>query len=47
MGQYRPEHYVARWPEKWPDIARRPSAEEMREAFEHARELGLVFEPIS
>jgi len=47
MGQYRPEHLVARWPEKWPDIARRPSAKEMREAFEYARGLGLVFEPIS
>ena len=47
MGQYRPEHWVARWPEKWPDIARRPSAKEMREAFEYARELGLVFEPVS
>jgi len=47
MGQYRPEHFVARWPEKWPDIARRPTAREMREAFEHARQLGLVFEPIS
>ena len=47
MGQYRPEHWVARWPEKWPDIARRPSAREMREALEHARQLGLVFEPVS
>ena len=47
MGQYRPEHLVARWPEKWPDIARRPTAREMREAFDYARQLGLVFEPIS
>lgn len=47
MGQYRPMHYVARWPEKWPDIARRPSSQEMHEAFEYARQLGIVFEPIS
>jgi len=47
MGQYRPEHLVARWPEKWPDIARRPNAQEMREAFDYARELGILFEPIS
>ncbi|OYT52493.1 hypothetical protein B6U66_01680 [Candidatus Bathyarchaeota archaeon ex4484_135] len=47
MGQYRPEHLVARWPEKWPDIARRPNAQEMHEAFDYARELGILFEPVS
>lgn len=47
MGQYRPEHVVAREPHRYPDIARRPTAEEMREAFEEARRLGIVFEQVS
>jgi len=47
MEQYRPEFLVLRYPNKWPDIARRPSREEMMEAYQYARKLGLVFEPIS
>ena len=47
MGQYRPEHIVALHPEKFPEISRRVSREEMREAFEYAEDLGLIFEPIS
>jgi putative pyruvate formate lyase activating enzyme len=47
MDQYRPEHLVARYPKMYPDIARRPTQSEMREAYRIAKELGIVFEPIS
>ncbi len=47
MEQYRPEHLVAKYPERWPDIARRPSWSEMRKAYNYASELGLVYEPVS
>jgi len=47
MGQYRPEFKVLRTPEKWPDITRRPTYEEMAEAYDYARRLGIVFEPVS
>lgn len=42
MDQYRPEYIVARNPDKYRDIARRPSWKEIREAFDIAREYGLV-----
>ncbi len=47
MAQYRPEYLVAWEPEKYPDIARRPTADEMREAYKHAQRLGLCYEPVS
>ncbi len=47
MEQYRPEYLVARYPERWREIARRPSFNEMREAYEYAKRLGIVFEPVS
>ncbi|MET1159653.1 MAG: radical SAM protein [Thermoprotei archaeon] len=47
MEQYRPEHIVARYPEKYPDIARRPKREEILEAYKFAEELGLIYEPVS
>ncbi|HDH06857.1 MAG TPA: radical SAM protein [Thermoproteales archaeon] len=47
MGQYRPEYLVARYPEKWPEIARRPSINEMREAFRIAEELGIAYKHVS
>lgn len=47
MGQYRPEYLVAADPGGYPDVARRPSLDEMEEAFRYARELGLCFEPVS
>lgn len=47
MEQYRPEHLVARYPDKWPDIARRPTREEMLEAYKYAEKLGIVYEPVS
>ncbi len=47
MEQYRPEFLVARYPEKWKDIARRPTVAEMEEAYSYARKLGIVYEPVS
>ena len=47
MGQYRPEHLVSRYPERWPDIARRPSPQEMEEAYSYADKLGLCWRPVS
>ncbi len=49
MDQYRPEYLVAQFPgrPRWSDISRRPSWEEIREAREYARELGLIYEPVS
>ncbi len=47
MEQYRPEHLVARFPQRWPDIARRVTWEEVQEAREYASKLGLVWEPVS
>jgi putative pyruvate formate lyase activating enzyme len=47
MDQYRPEHLVARYPEMYPDIARRPSAKELEEAYRYADELGLCWRPVS
>ena len=47
MEQYRPEYKVARNPERWKDIARRPSEEEMRIAYDFARRLGIAFEQVS
>ena len=47
MGQYRPEYLVVANPEKYPEIARRPSREEMMEAYRYADELGIVYRPVS
>jgi putative pyruvate formate lyase activating enzyme len=47
MGQYRPEHIVARLPHTFPDIARRPYLSEMERAMSYAKSLGLVYEPVS
>jgi putative pyruvate formate lyase activating enzyme len=47
MDQYRPEHLVAKYPEKFPEIARRPTREEIWEAYRIADELGIVYKPIS
>jgi putative pyruvate formate lyase activating enzyme len=47
MDQYRPEHLVAKYPKMYPDISRRPTQSEMSEAYKIARELGIVFEPVS
>lgn len=47
MEQYRPEHLVLKHPERYPDIARRVSRGEMKEAYDYARNLGILFEPVS
>ncbi len=47
MDQYRPEHLVAKHPEKFPEIARRLKPSEILEAYRIADELGLVYKPIS
>ncbi|UXD21205.1 pyruvate formate lyase-activating protein [Ignicoccus pacificus DSM 13166] len=47
MEQYRPEYLVKRYPERWPDVARRVSWGEVMEARRYATELGIVWEPVS
>jgi len=47
MEQYRPEWLVSKYPEKWPDISRRLRSSEIEEAYAIARELGIVYEPVS
>ena len=47
MDQYRPEHLVLRYPDKWPEITRRLYRKEVEEAYEYARSLGILFEPVS
>ncbi len=47
MGQYHPDYKVAGEPNKYQEISRRPSRDEMTEAFEYAGKLGVVFEPVS
>ena len=47
MAQYYPSNMVPRNPEKYPDIARYPSKEEIQEAYDYARMLGLQFEQVS
>ncbi|MCC6041602.1 MAG: radical SAM protein [Desulfurococcaceae archaeon] len=47
MDQYRPEHLVAKYPHMFKDIARRPRASEMLEAYRIAEELGIIYKPVS
>ena len=47
MGQYHPDHRVQTERSTYSDIARRPTAEEMRAAYEYADSLGLVYSPVS
>jgi len=47
MDQYRPEHLVAKHPRLWPEIARRPTREEIEEAYAYAAKLGLLYEYVS
>jgi putative pyruvate formate lyase activating enzyme len=47
MAQYRPANLVARSPERYPDIARSPSRDEIQQAYAYARSLNLQFEQIS
>jgi putative pyruvate formate lyase activating enzyme len=47
MDQYRPEHRVAREPERFPDVARRLTRREINEAYGEAERLGLIYKPVS
>jgi pyruvate-formate lyase-activating enzyme/intein/homing endonuclease len=47
MGQYRPEHLVLQEPERYHEIARRPTPQEIIRAQDYANELGLVWEPVA
>lgn len=47
MEQYRPEHLVAKYPHKYPDINRRLKMEELKEAYRFAEELGLRYRAVS
>jgi putative pyruvate formate lyase activating enzyme len=51
MDQYHPDNFCepagAKFNPKYADIARRPSRSEIREAFRHAKRLGLRFEALS
>lgn len=47
MEQYRPEYLVLKFPQRWPDIARPVSAEEVEAARKRADELGIVWRPVS
>ncbi len=47
MGQYYPSYRVSRYPERYPDIARRLTSGEIRQAFQYAKELGLAYEAVS
>ena len=46
MDQYTPDNLVLRIPRKWPELTRRPTREEIREALEYATRLGLRWEPV-
>jgi putative pyruvate formate lyase activating enzyme len=45
MGQYRPAYLVST--ENYAEINRRPSHNEMEEAYSYADELGLLWKPVS
>lgn len=47
MGQYHPDNRVPSERAKYSDIARRPTADEMREAYDFAESLGIVYSPVS
>lgn len=47
MGQYRPAHLVQRYREKYADINRGITYEELTQARNKATELGILWEPVS
>lgn len=47
MGQYRPEYMVVKDRDRFKEIARRPSRDEMTEAFKYADNLSIVYKPVS
>jgi len=46
MGQYRPEYKVTRTKD-YPEIKKRPSSKEMRQAQKTADDLGILWDPVS
>ena len=47
MDQYRPEFWVAKYPQRYPDIARRPTYDEINEAYTYADKLGIDYREVS
>ncbi len=47
MDQYRPEHLVLKYPDRFSEINRRLYRREILEAYRIADELGLVYKPVS
>ncbi len=51
MDQYRPDNFCnpgsAKYDDKYAEIARLPTSQEIRQAFQHARELDINFESLS
>lgn len=47
MDQYRPAYLVARQPDRFPEVARRPTYAEIGEAHAVARDLGLAWQAVS
>ncbi|MEL9908679.1 MAG: radical SAM protein [Desulfurococcus sp.] len=47
MDQYRPEHIVVKHPGLYPEIARKPSASELKTAYEIADSLGIMYRQVS
>lgn len=47
MDQYRPEHLVAKYPRRWPELVRPVYREEVERVYAYASRLGIVYEPVS
>ncbi|MFX0212125.1 MAG: pyruvate formate lyase-activating protein, partial [Candidatus Hodarchaeota archaeon] len=47
MGQYRPMHHVRRYPDKFADINRGITYEELTLARKKADKLGILWKPVS
>ncbi|MEM3925975.1 MAG: radical SAM protein [Desulfurococcaceae archaeon] len=47
MEQYRPEHLVLKYPEKYSDISRRVNKDEMLTAYKIAEKLGIMYKQVS
>ena len=47
MAQYYPANLVARNPAKYPDIAGRPSRDEIQQAYDYAQDLNLQYKQVS
>jgi putative pyruvate formate lyase activating enzyme len=47
MGQYRPDYRVRDEPERYPEIGRRPSLDEITKAQRYAERLGIIWRQVS